>query len=131
MIPGADASEKSTQVPARDSFVGETPRRRCDHIYTGGQRNSSSDPQGKVRLGDKNVSDYEARRKPTTAQASASRLPIQDAPKAGGNANWSNEVLPFVCIRIRRVEAGDALYRRLEVLEAFLLNKRGEFGAIA
>src|SRR3546814_16693961 len=49
----------------------------------------------------------------------------------GRDADRAGEIGPFEAMRIRRVEAGDAFYRRLEVIEAALLHQRGEFGAEA
>src|SRR3546814_9097878 len=52
-------------------------------------------------------------------------------------SDWSSGVCssdligPFKAVRIGRVEAGDALDRRLEVIVAALLHQRGKFGAKA
>ncbi len=41
------------------------------------------------------------------------------------------EVIPFKCVRVRRIPTGDALDRRFELVEAILLHQRRQFGAEA
>jgi hypothetical protein len=59
-----------------------------------------------------------------TISASAMPSPMSGSLKAG-------EIGPFQAVRIRGVEAGDALHRRFQVIEAALLHQSGEFGAEA
>src|SRR3546814_18943675 len=54
-----------------------------------------------------------------------------DLGQRGRDADRAGEIGPFEAMRIRRVEAGDAFDRRLEVIEAAFLHQRGEFGAEA
>src|SRR3546814_4828207 len=59
------------------------------------------------------------------------RSVLQNFIECGRDAHRAREIGPFKAVRIGRVEAGDALDRRLEVIEAALLHQRGKFGAKA
>src|SRR4051812_15165509 len=47
------------------------------------------------------------------------------------HSRLARKILPFERVRVWRVPAGDALYRRLEIPETFFLDAGGEFGAEA
>src|SRR3546814_14091794 len=59
------------------------------------------------------------------------RSVLQNFIECGRDAHRAREIGPFKAVRIGRVEAGDALDRRLEVIEAALLHQRGKVGAKA
>ena len=56
---------------------------------------------------------------------SAMLTPPSPSSSAAADARRAREVVPFLGVRIGRVPAGDALDRRLEVVEAVLLHERG------
>ena len=82
-------------------------------------------PGDDLDLGDafadvRHLDDVNAHRQPSIARL-----------KRRADALRAREIRPFLRVRIGRVPAGDALDRRLEVIEAMLLHQRRQLGAEA